>query len=138
MNGRDQVTVVDLLREREGQFVRVWQCEDMIAKIVGPSFQFPAPPPLPSALQHKAKPKPAKPAGPPALRRLKSPRENAYRIRFVYDGRPDSSFQTDPELLRTLMKLEASDFRILAIETVCFRAPDDWDTVETIYEDTGA
>jgi len=137
------IELIDLLHRREEEFVTVWKCEQEIKRIMNmPDFPFPPPPDLPSLRPvpkvGKGRPrvvKESRPAG-PTVRALRTPQENAYRLVFVYNGVRQDSFQTDQKLIETLMTLELTDFRLLAVETVSFRSPDDWETRESLWERT--
>ncbi len=137
--------VIDLLREREAEFVRIWRCEQEIIGILGmPDFPFPPPPDLPSR-QPPAKAKAAKGAAraerkTPAklIRPLNPGAENAYRIEFRFDGKRRESFQNDTAFVNALLGLSVTDFQILSVETVLYRGPQEWKTVDSIWKADGA
>ena len=136
------IELIDLLHRREEEFVTVWKCEQEVMRIMDmPDFPFAPPPDLPSLRpvpKGKGRPKAEKESLPkaPTVRGLQTPQENAYRLVFVYNGVRQDSFQTDQKLIETLMTMELTDFQLLAVETVFFRSPEDWDTCESLWEKT--
>lgn len=145
------INIIDLLRQRESEFVKVWTCEEGIRRLLGlVDFPFPDPPPLPSqrkisnrkASRQLPTALPAPPPPPPTalavksplvLRPLRSPEENAYRIVFRRSQIVDSSFQTDAELIRILHGLELADFALLSVETVAFISLSNWRVVAELW-----
>jgi hypothetical protein len=133
----DKTKLIDLLREREAAFVRVWECEQQINRVLGVPYPFPPPPPLPCLGKRKrSRRTTAKRAATavPSLRRLQGKRENAYHVHYELDGVHADTFQTDTELIRRLLATEIPGFRILRVDTVEFRAPDDWQTVDRLVD----
>ena len=156
MTFSSDITIVDLLRQREAEFVVVWQCEQKIRHLLGDAdYPFQIPDDLPSwrsskpstrkaavSKQPLARPTtPFLPAGDLAsqpvreCRKLDPTRENAYRLVFLRNGVKDSSFQTDSELNNILSGLNCPDFKLLSLETVFFTDLDDWQVVDTLWAD---
>ena len=145
----EETTVIDLLRQREAELVKVWECEVGIRKLLGVmDFPYPAVPDLPS--RHKVAkgasrravrrsvacgdvemPQEGVPSAPP-LRRLEGD-ETAYRLEFESRGRRESSFQTELDGVRKLFQIRSGEFTMLKVETVVFRSVDDWDLKETLW-----
>ena len=145
----EETTVIDLLRQREAELVKVWECEEGIRKLLGVmDFPYPAVPDLPS--RHKVAkgasrravrrsvacgddetPLEGVPSAPP-LRRLEGD-ETAYRLEFESRGRRESSFQTELDGVRKLFQIRSGEFTMLKVETVVFRSVDDWDLKETLW-----
>ena len=71
---------------------------------------------------------------PARVRDLEAGVENAYRLVFVYQGKEQSSFQTEATLANAIASISTEDFKLLAIETVVFKELDDWRKVQTIWE----
>lgn len=148
------ITIIDLLRQREAEFVVVWTCEQKIKDLLGDAdFPFPVPADLPSRRRRDARqaparekpavrPAPPETAGPagsglfPPIRKLDTARENAYRLVFLRHGTKDSSFQTDFELINALAGLKCPEFKLLSLETVSFTDLDDWQVVDTLWEES--
>lgn len=148
------IAIIDLLRQREADFVVVWKCEQKIKDLLGDvDFPFPAPGDLPSRRRRDARkaptrekrpvpeppPEPAGTAGKtefPEIRKLESARENAYRLVFLRHGLKDSSFQTDFELIKALAGLNCPEFKLLSLETVYFTDLDNWQVIETLWADS--
>ncbi len=141
MRANVSIEVIDLLHQREAEFIRVWECEQKIREIL-PDFPLPDPPDLPS--RHK-KVKPAakktpQTEAPPAsqasaaIRRLVPGEENAYRLTFLYNNELQTSFQMDRELVRMLVNVKTTDFSIVSVETVLFQDSEHWKTIETLYK----
>ena len=145
----EETTVIELLRQREAELVKVWECEEGIRNLLGVTdFPYPAIPDLPSrrkvakgASRRVVCRKGAVCAadavqdGPlsiPALRRL-AEGETAYRLEFESRGRRESSFQTDLDSVRKLFQIRSDEFTMLKVETVLFRSIDDWDLKETLW-----
>ena len=149
MTIREEIEILDLLRQREAEFVRVWQCEDGICRLLGLSaFPFGGPPELPSRIKGKRMVTVAalrrKNAGDrpqagglsvkaPAIRKLQNG-EDAYRVVYEHRGSSEASFQADGDLLRRLFMVEGDEFRILSIETVRFRTLEDWDSLAVLWQ----
>ena len=161
MRVSDEIRIIDLLTQREAEFLRVKQCEDQITALLGgAAWPFSAPAvPLPSANRTNAKkawtPAPSAPTSSPAGRRAKSAtvapaapvnasripvrelepaRENAYLVTYIDNGANKSGFLNTLPTLQALLKLECASFQITGIDTVVFRSNDDFDTVERLYE----
>ena len=148
MISREETTVIDLLRQREAELVKVWECEEGIRNLLGVTdFPYPAVPDLPSrrkvakgasrrAVRRSggcgdAAAEDAAPLAPP-LRRLEGD-ETAYRLEFESRGRRESSFQTELDGVRKLFQIRSGEFTMLKVETVVFRSVDDWDLKETLW-----
>ncbi len=118
MNCRRDIQIIDLLKLRESEFVTVWDCEQLIGRILGAPYPLPPPPELPS--QRRA-PKPKKQTAqaeyPPKLRRLKSDGENVYRIVYRLRDEEHVSLQTDAALVRAAMQCDVPGLCFMRIET---------------------
>ena len=141
MNSEKDIAILDLLRLREAEFVRIWSCEQEISRILGMSnFPFDVPTNLPC--QHRIRKKPSNrsvektPVSPPLLRPLESPAENAYHVVYRRDGLEEDSFLTDSSVISTLLTLTTPGFAILLVETVLFHSPDEWQSVERLWENS--
>ena len=145
----EETTVIELLRQREAELVKVWECEEGIRNLLGVTdFPYPAVPDLPSRRKTAkgASRRVARRGGVsddaaggldgsvavPALRKL-AEGETAYRLEFESRGRRESSFQTDLDGVRKLFQIKSQDFTMLKVETVVFRSVDDWDLKETLW-----
>ena len=145
----EETTVIDLLRQREAELVKVWECEEGIRNLLGVTdFPYPAVPDLPSRRKvakgasrravrrgggcvDAATGQDAAPSAPP-LRRLEGD-ETAYRLEFESRGRRESSFQTELDGVRKLFQIRSDEFTMLKVETVLFRSVDDWELKETLW-----
>ena len=135
--------LTELLRQREECFVTIWECEQELKAIL-PDYPLPPPPDLPSrqkrVKQVSTKNVPEKDASsacapvPAKVRDLEAGVENAYRLVFIYQGKEQSSFQTEATLANAIASISTEDFKLLAIETVVFKELDDWQKVQTIWE----
>ena len=149
MISQKETTVIELLREREAELVKVWECEEGIRNLLGVTdFPYPAIPDLPSrrkvakgasrrVVSRKEPSCAAETAqngvsAVPALRRL-AEGETAYRLEFESRGRRESSFQTDLDGVRKLFQIRSGEFTMLKVEAVCFRSVDDWELKETLW-----
>ena len=149
MISREETTVIDLLRQREAELVKVWECEEGIRNLLGVTdFPYPAVPDLPSrrkvakgasrrVVRRSATSVDAETAqegasAVPPLRRLEGD-ETAYRLEFESRGRRESSFQTELDGVRKLFQIRSGEFTMLKVETVVFRSVDDWDLKETLW-----
>ncbi|MDD4097439.1 MAG: hypothetical protein PHC30_01585 [Lentisphaeria bacterium] len=152
------ITIIDLLRQREAELVVVWKCEQEIRRLLDDvDYPFPLPTGLPSLRKSKlsarktasAKPAASGASSPapsfaaaglpvPECRKLDPARENAYRLVFLRNGVRDSSFQTDTELINTLAGLNCQEFQLLSLETVLFTDLDDWHVVDTLWAESPA
>jgi hypothetical protein len=134
-----QNKIVDLLREREAEFARVWECESRIEEILGEAYPFPDPPPLPSTTRSSKARRgtDARSAVPRTIRQLRSGDENAYCVLYEAEGATGVSFQTDHRFLSQLLDLQIPEFRVLAVDTVRFRALRDYDVIDTIWQAEG-
>lgn len=135
------IEVIDLLREREAEFLRVWQCEQKVLQLLGvEEFPFSPPPDLPSrrkvvkgAAKASAPKKETVAAAPQNdIARLEAG-ENAYRLVFVYNGKEESSFQTDRELIRNLLTIKSAEFELLSVETVKLTDMEHWERRRPIW-----
>lgn len=144
MSDLNSIDIIDLLRQREVEFVRVWRCEKEIKALLGlDSFPFPAPPDLPSRhkpvkmnARQKAQNKPNAKEEKRSLfdvRKLDGEHENAYRITFINKGLQESSFQRERELVRQLINMKTTDFVPVSVEAVEFNGINDWKTVESLW-----
>lgn len=147
------ISIIDLLRQRESEFVKVWSCEEGIRRLLGMvDYPFPEPPPLPSLRKSKNRKASrqlpvaqadiadtlgtAPPKIPLTLRALHPPAENAYRIVFRRGNVVDSSFQNDPELIKILHGLNLADFVLLSVETVSFTSLSNWCVVAELWKNS--
>ncbi|MBQ7652522.1 MAG: hypothetical protein IJS15_16300 [Victivallales bacterium] len=143
MHSNCPIEVIDLLREREVEFMRVWQCEQEIRQLLGvEDFPFAEPPDLPS--RRKVAKGAARTAAPKkekessvnsaenSVARLEQG-ENAYRLVFIYNGKEDCSFQTDRELVRNLLSINSSEFVMEAVEAVSFVDMEHWEIKRQIW-----
>jgi hypothetical protein len=131
MTAVEKTLIVDLLQQREAVLVRIWDYESRVCRLLGKPFAFPDPPPLPSRLKRLALKDGA--AQKTTLRRLKKPRENAYRIRYRLDGQLASTLQVDVELCRELLKTQVPGFSVVSVETVKLRNTMDYEAVAVLY-----
>ena len=143
MHSNCPIEVIDLLREREAEFMRVWRCEQEIRQLLGvEDFPFSAPPELPSRRKvvkgaaRASTPKKDKeaPVSNPQndIARLGAG-ENAYRLVFAYNGEEESSFQTDRELIRNLLAIKSAEFELKTIEAVSFKDMEHWERKRLIW-----
>jgi hypothetical protein len=127
-----------LLLQREREFTAVWRAECEINKILGAEYHFAEPPNLPSSY------KPVKTKN-IQVARQKSPKisslirsldesENAYRVTYQSEDQVFSSFQTDTNLLRSLMPLQSSHFQMTLIETVRLKSLEDFDSLDILWK----
>lgn len=118
MDPLQSLHITDLLREREAEFVRVWESEQAIQTILGGAFRFAPPPNLPS----RAKPKRSRTADAPAparLRRLRGDQEQAYQVEYECAGTIRTSLTTNGDFLRSLLELDPPGFRVRRVDAVC-------------------
>lgn len=153
MEKRDDIAILDLLRQREAELVKVWQCEEAICGILGvSSYPFEGAPMLPSRVKGKRTVKVGvsgrsgvrggasgssalsskDTSSLPGIRKLRFG-EDAYRVVFEHCGERETSFQTDGDLIRKLFLLVGDDFKIELVETVVFRDLEDWDSQEELW-----
>jgi hypothetical protein len=118
MSPVQQIAIVDLLRQREAAFVKVWECETAVERLLGCPYPFAPPPALPSRQPRPGPREPGKAEKTAALRRLDLPEENAYRVRYVYQSQAGVSYQTTVDVVRALLGLQTVGFRIDAVDTV--------------------
>ncbi len=117
MDPLQSLHIIDLLREREAEFVRVWECEQAIQGLLQGAFRFDPPPDLPS----RAKPKRRRPAdavASPRLRRLRPDREQAYRVEYDCEGTVRTSQTTNGDFLRSLLELDPPGLRVRRVDSV--------------------
>ena len=143
MNPPTPTHVTDLLRQREQQFVRIWECESTINSIVGEDYAFPTPPELQS--RRATEPVPRHDGGRKKrkstrrlLRGLRDGIENAYRITFEVSGTEHVSFQDDVAFLRRIMRLQAPEVAVRRVESIAFRSLQDFSVVETLWTGPGS
>lgn len=140
MDALQNTQIIDLLRRREAEFVRVWKCEQAVIGILGmPDYPFAPPPDLPSlhnterkAVERQRKRAAASPKAELPVRSLNDA-ENAYRIVYVCRGRQGVSFQRDRELVASLVATISEDFAVKSVETVLFVNLDKWKKVDTVW-----
>ena len=127
-----------LLLQREREFTAVWRAECEINKILGAEYHFAEPPDLPSSYKpvktknvRTARQKIPKIS---SLVRSLGESENAYRVTYQSEGQEFISFQTDTNLLRSLMLLQSSHFQMTLIEAVHLKSLEDFDSLETLWE----
>ncbi len=137
MHSNCPIEVIDLLREREVEFMRVWECEQKIRQLLGvEDFPFAEPPDLPSRRKvakvaaRTTTPKKEKETSASTseneIARLEQG-ENAYRLVFIYNGKEDCSFQADRELVRNLLSIKSAEFVLQAVETVSLTDLEHWE-----------
>ena len=139
MSGINYIALTDLLCRREAEFVAVWKCEQEVRRLLGGlDYPFAAPPELPSRQPVKRKPvvtrKPVAEAEPLPIRELRGA-ENAYRVSYQFDGRRESTFQTDASLIATLLKVRNEAFKVCKVEAVVFESLEKWSVTETVWSE---
>jgi hypothetical protein len=116
MDPLQSLHIVDLLREREAEFVRVWECEQEIQRILHGAFLFDPPPPLPSlAKPRRTRKVPAK--APLRLRRLRAD-EQAYRVHYEAQGETRTGLTANFAFLQDLIELDPPALRVTQVEAV--------------------
>ena len=137
MTPLEQIQLVDLLHQREREFIRIWQSEQKLREIL-PDYPLPPPPDLPSRFKPVTKKPAAKPT-PPAPRHilrelLPDNGENVYKVVFRLKGEQQESFQIDRDLLERLIAVPSEEFQPLSIQAIDYRSPEDYTVKETIWE----
>lgn len=133
MDPLQSLHITDLLREREAEFVRVWECEQAVQHLLHGAFRFDPPPDLPS----RAKPKRPRAAAAVAslrLRRLRTDREQAYRVEYDCEGTVRTSLTTNGDFLRSLLELDPPGLRVRRVESVRLEADGNAVPVETLWQ----
>ena len=97
-----ELTILDLLRDREYQYVMLHRCEERIRAVLGGDYPYPVLPFPPSQVKGGRRPSGSKTPTRPKVRGLIAGEENAYHIRYVYCGENRTSLCDDRALLRTL------------------------------------
>ncbi len=129
-----QLRIADLLRQREEQFAILHRCEKRIASLLGGAYPFPPLPPLPSQTRPpRRRPKPAK-TGRPTLRALLPDEENAYHIRYTWNGQTQTSFCTDATLLRKLLADPPAELAIDRVATARLATVDSFRIVKVLWQ----
>ena len=130
----DKIRITDLLMQREKAWIKIWECEQGIGRILdGASYPFLVPLPLPS---FKKAQKPSGKTSKITLRRLRTPQENAYRLIYEFENKIEETLQVDTELIRTLLNSPIETFKILSIETVKFEGNEllEPECIETLFK----
>ncbi|MBT7303912.1 MAG: hypothetical protein HN849_30550 [Victivallales bacterium] len=133
MDPLQSLQITDLLREREAEFVRIWECEQAIQAILHGAYHFEPPPDLPSRSKPKRRKKPRRKA-PPRLRRLRRDREHAYQVCYEHDGGARTSLTTNADFLRSLLTLDPAGFRIQRVESVRLTDTGEATPVSTLWQ----
>lgn len=144
MNLLSDIAILDLLRQREAEFMVVWQCEQQLKQLLeGADYPLSQPVELPSQKKISRKKQRSAASAPTSVtdtaaaplatcRKLVPDRENAYHIVYRKMGVEESSFQTDHNLITTLLKLHGQEFQVLKLQTVNFQDLDNWQIVDTL------
>ena len=163
MTREQDIRIIDLLFEREAEFLRVWEAEQAILKLLqGASFPFPQPPDLPSL--HKPV-RHASPSGKPPrlhaavpqkqLRPLDSTQgENAYQLRYLSKNEKQeesgiasscteewldcTSWTLQPDVLEEMIRQNTEDFYPISVETVHFISPQEIRPIAKLWENPTA
>lgn len=111
-----QIRLNQLLLEREALFVRIHDCEQAAARLLGEPYPFERPS-LPSDQRGKRKAVKAGGPGRDPLRRLE-PGEAGYRLVYRSFGREVTEEHEDVEALRTLLASQTAQLQVVRLETV--------------------
>jgi len=145
MNIENQIQIIDLLAEREVEFMKVRALEDAVCDLLsGAKFPFPGGQ-AELLSQPKAKENSKTAVSTPKfiseenaatefLRPLHSPEENAYHIFYVDEGgQKMDSFQNDRELILDILALQNNEFQVNKIETVSFKSLEKWERLTVLF-----
>lgn len=121
MNLRKSLQLNELLIKREGEFLRVQQCEKAIAGILDGQFPIPPPPELPSTRsKNKTASKSRVQTGDPPQRvRTLTAGETGYQIHYQQAEEQHTDATADRKVMQWLLRPQ-SDWKILRIETIDF------------------
>ena len=146
MTRREEIQIIDLLARRDAEFRTVNRCEETIKSLLGGiDYPYPPLPDLPSRRPRmpakKAKPA-RKPAGalsaerPDWYRSLDGEREDVYRLEFsaIANGEIQTSFLLEGDMLQTLDMLRLMRGKLLRVETVKLVSAEEWQLVDTLFE----
>ncbi len=120
MDAFEEITLYDLLQQRELAFVKVHDYEKRIDHILGQPFQFPNAPQLPSTAWKKARRVRKTKAKRITARRLRATFEDAYLVEFLYKGELGTEILRDYSLIQLLIKKPLPNVELLKISTVSF------------------
>ncbi|MBO7741810.1 MAG: hypothetical protein J6S21_04575 [Victivallales bacterium] len=152
----DEIRIIDLLVLREAEYLRIHECEEQIAQLLGgAAFPFPAPavelpsagrcsrgkswcpegmaPPVQAKGKAKSAPVSAEAAPAETLRPLKGPQENAYRVVYRDKDGIRSSYHLDRTPVMEMIALECETFSVESVEAVHFENTERFNIVERLY-----
>lgn len=138
MEVQANIQIVDLMRRRETELQRVWECERAIrGTLGGGDFPFPLPPELPS--RQAARPGRGRDSSAsvslPMVRRLKTENEDAYRVHLVTSRGDYTTLTDDPEVVRSAFCLPDTCLKIRSVETISFAADDSLVVTAVLYRE---
>ncbi len=121
MNLRNSLQLNELLIQREGEFLRVHQCEQAIAKILDGQYPIPPPPDLPSIRGNSKTTSKARtaPGDPPQRVRTLGTNETGYQIHYQQGEERYTDTTADRKIMQWLLRPD-SGWNILSIKTVDF------------------
>jgi len=133
-----EVTLYDLLRQREHAFVEVHEYEQRIEQILGSAYTALLPPSLPSLAKKKRKaakkPKKAR----RIIRRLKPDTEDAYAVNYDYKGSSYTEVLREYRLIQLLVKSDVPNLLITSISSVAYTDDEEFETVQKLFNNSPA
>ena len=123
MEPLEEIQISRLLMQRETILVRIFEIEQELGTLTGEEVLIPEPPPLASLQKRKPKrakrtaAKPSKGSSPGIrLPTPEPPEENAFRVRYLWQGHAQEEIHQDPRLLEQVLDSGLADLQILEIQ----------------------
>jgi len=124
MEPLEEIQISRLLMQRETILVRIFEIEQELGTLTGAEVLIPEPPPLPSLQKRKPKRtqraaavKPSRGSSPGIkLPTPEPPGENAFRVRYLWQGLSQDEIHQDPRLLEQVLESGIAELQILEIQ----------------------
>ena len=124
-----EITLYDLLRQREHSFVQIYEYEQRIESLLGQPYSGLVVPALPSTAKKKRKPVKKATSKKRVIRRLKPETEDAYLVSYKFKGNSCSEVLREYRLVQLLIKNDIPNIQLENISTIYYTTDDEYDLV---------
>lgn len=127
-----EITLYELLKQREHSFVQIHEYESRINKILGQSYPFFSKPVLPSTSKKKRRTTKKVKQKKRTIRRLKPETEDAYLVNYEYCGEQREEVLREYRLIQLLVKNDIPNIILYKISTIFFNGNEEYDVIEEL------
>ena len=128
-----EVTLYDLLSQREHAFAKIYEYEQRIEQVLGTEYKAYDKPTLPSLAKKRKKAATKTKVVRRTIRRLKPDTEDAYLIDYVYNGEPQTEILREYRLVQSLVKNDIPNLHVNVISSIIYTSDEEFDIVTQLF-----